>query len=366
MNSLSPALRRARRSSAALGEAAAAATAAEGEELLRVSDLTVAFRGRKRVIEIVHGLDLSLHAGRTLVLLGESGSGKSVTARAILRLLGAGAVVEGSVRLGATELTELPESSMGLVRGGAVGMVSQDPSGSLDPLRRAGPQIVEVLLRHEIESDTRRARAHARELLSQVGLRDPDRVLRSYPFELSGGMRQRIAIAIAIGCRPRVLIADEPTTALDVTVQAQVLELFARLQRELNLAILLVTHDVGVARVIGDDVAVMYAGRLVETGPAEVVLTDPRHPYTTALLDALPLPGIARGALRSIPGQPPGPGARPWEGACAFAPRCRSATGACTSHRPPLSALGPGRLTGCDVIADGAPRPGEDRREVSA
>ncbi|HEX4107686.1 MAG TPA: ABC transporter ATP-binding protein, partial [Solirubrobacteraceae bacterium] len=259
--------------------------------VLEVTGLTVTFRRRRQDVPVVHGIDFALTAGRTLVLLGESGSGKSVTARALLRLSGETAQVGGSVRLGARELTTLPEREMREVRGGEIGMVSQDPTGSLDPLRRVGAQLVEVLRRHGIESESRRAKAHASELLEQVGLREIDRVMRSYPFELSGGMRQRIAIAIAIACRPKVIIADEPTSALDVTIQAQVLDLLADVLRELDTALLLVTHDVGVARVIGDEVAVMYAGRLVETGPAEQVLSRPAHPYTAALLDALPVPG---------------------------------------------------------------------------
>jgi oligopeptide/dipeptide ABC transporter ATP-binding protein len=190
--------------------------------------------------------------------------------------------------------------------------------------------------------------------------------MRAFPFELSGGMRQRVAIAMAIGCRPRVLIADEPTTALDVTIQAQVLELFGTLKRDFNIAILLVTHDVGVARVIGDDVAVMYAGRLVERGTVDRVLGDPRHPYTTALLTALPLPGIARGHLQAIPGQPPSPGQLPWNDACAFADRCRFAVGACRTHRPALAELHDGQWSACDVVAHRPIPTHASRSEVAA
>jgi oligopeptide/dipeptide ABC transporter ATP-binding protein len=339
--------------------------AGETDHVLAVRDLTVSFPRRGAEIHAVRGVDLTLTAGRTLVLLGESGSGKSVTARSIMRLDDRSARIGGSVRLGDTELTTLDESTMRRLRGSAIGMVPQDPSGALDPLARIGAQIAEVLKRHDVEDDRRRARVLAAGLLERVGIHDPVRVLRSYPFELSGGMRQRIAVAIAIACRPRVLIADEPTTALDVTVQAQVLELFGELQRELNMALLLVTHDVGVARVMGDDVAVMYAGRLVERGRVDQVLHRPGHPYTAGLLDALPLPGIPRGALQAIPGRPPGPDEVVADDACALAPRCRFAQPACATHRPPLVEVRPGQLAACDVVGGDVPRSAH-AREVLA
>ena len=324
--------------------------ATDSRQRLTVEDLTVSFRRRGRDVDAVRGVSFSLVAGRTLVLLGESGSGKSVTARSILRLHGPSATVGGSIRLGEDELTTLPERTMRQLRGAAIGVVPQDPSGSLDPLLRVGKQIVEVLVRHAIETDGAQARAHAADLLRRVGITDPERVLRAFPFELSGGIRQRVAIAIAIACRPRVLIADEPTTALDVTVQAQVLELFVELQRELDMALLLVTHDVGVARAVGHEVAVMYAGRLVETGPVGDVLAAPRHPYTAGLLDALPTPGAPRGELIAIPGRPPGPDEDVPDAVCAFAPRCRFTVPACTAHRPLLAEVAPGRRAACDVV----------------
>jgi oligopeptide/dipeptide ABC transporter ATP-binding protein len=234
-------------------------------------------------------------------------------------------------------------------------MVPQDPSASLDPLVRIGDQLAEVLLTHDVVAGKGEAKARALELLERVSFPDPARAARSYPYELSGGLRQRAAIAIAIACDPKVLIADEPTTALDVTVQAQILELFAELQAELDTALLFVTHDVGVARAIGDDVAVMYAGRLVETGPIEEVLAAPAHPYTAALLDALPSPEIPRGELRAIPGAPPVPGDGHREDACAFAPRCRFAAEPCGLRLPPLVEVAPGHRSACIVIDEVVP-----------
>jgi oligopeptide/dipeptide ABC transporter ATP-binding protein len=310
------------------------AAPADPRAVLRVAGLHTEFGRRDDPIRAVRGVSFELRRGETLVLLGESGSGKSVTARSLLGLYGPSARVTGSVVLDGQELVGLGERGLQQVRGSRIGLVPQDPSAALDPLRRIGAQIVEVLLRHRVITQRREGKAMARDLLAQVGLPDPARAARAFPHELSGGMRQRAVIAIALACGPDVLIADEPTTALDVTVQAQILELFQSLQRERVIATLLVTHDVGVADQVGDRIAVMYAGRIVETGPAAQVLDRPAHPYTAALLRSLPRPGIRRGELRPITGRALLAGER-LEG-CPFATRCERAVSACTAAEPVL------------------------------
>ncbi|WP_236796109.1 ABC transporter ATP-binding protein [Amycolatopsis sp. GM8] len=315
---------------------------------LEVTDLTTTFVAGRRRTEVVRGVSFTIRRGETMMLLGESGSGKSVTARSIMRLYGSSADVGGSVRLAGRELLELPEQQLRAIRGGQIALVPQDPTGALDPLRRIGSQLAEVLGVHGVEGVKTAARRRAEELLAMVGIPDPKRVADSYPHELSGGMRQRAVIAIAVSCDPQVLIADEPTTALDVTVQAQILELLADLQQRLGMAVLMVTHDVGVAADFGGRVGVMYAGRLVEDGPANEVLSTPRHPYTAGLLDSLPTPGVTRGSLRSIIGSPPPVGAFP--AGCAFAPRCPQARPSCGHEDPPLVAVAEDRVAACPVV----------------
>ncbi|HWB21396.1 MAG TPA: ABC transporter ATP-binding protein [Gaiellaceae bacterium] len=316
---------------------------------LTVDDLKVTFANKRQRVEAVRGVTFGIAPGRTLALLGESGSGKSASARAIMHLDNRGVELGGQVRLGDTIVSALSESELQKVRGGLIAMVPQDPTASLDPLRRVGAQIVEVLRVHGIETNRRAARDSAMNLLSRVGIPDPSRVMRAFPHELSGGMRQRAAIAVAVACRPTVLIADEPTTALDVTVQAQVLELFSELQAEVGMSIIMVTHDVGVAREIADYVAVMYAGRLVEIGSVDDVLERPAHPYTAALVDSVPTPETKRGELHVIPGRPPGPGDTPQTG-CDFAPRCKFAIASCMTMPPPLVPVGTGHLAACPVV----------------
>ncbi|MDF0528965.1 ABC transporter ATP-binding protein [Tsukamurella sp. 8F] len=323
---------------------------------LQISDLTTTFRGHSP-IRAVRGVSLSVDAGETLVLLGESGSGKSVTARSVLRLYGSAAACTGSVTLDGEDLLTMPEKRMRTLRGRRLGLVPQDPTAALDPLRSIGSQLAEVLRAHRLTRTRAGTRARCEELLTLVGIPDVPQVLASRPHQLSGGMRQRAVIAIAVAGEPDVLIADEPTTALDVTVQAQVLSLFTSLQRRMGMALLMVTHDVGVAEELDGMVAVMYAGRIAESGSARDILTHPQHPYTAGLLSSLPTPGVPRGRLPVIVGRPPLTGEH--SAGCAFAPRCDHAVHSCRHVEPELVDTG-GRWTACPVVA---PVNGERERQ---
>jgi oligopeptide/dipeptide ABC transporter ATP-binding protein len=322
---------------------------------LMIEDLRTTFGSGESAVPAVQGVTFRVPPGGTFVLLGESGSGKSVTARSVLRLYRQGTAISGRARLGDDDLMQLGTAQLRAIRGRRIALVPQDPTAALDPLRSIGSQIVEALRSAakaggESAPTKAAARVRSRELLRLVGIADPARIARARPHELSGGMRQRAVIAIAVCAEPEVLIADEPTTALDVTVQAQVLDLFLDLQQRLGTALLLVTHDVGVADEIGGDVGVMYAGRLVETGPTRAVLDDPVHPYTKGLLDSLPSPEVPRGQLRAIAGRPPLTGEQ-FPG-CPFAPRCPAAEDACTGERPPLLQVpgAGGRMAACPVV----------------
>ena len=292
--------------------------------LLQVDDLQTVFgrEGRGPVARAVRGVSFAVRKGETLGIVGESGSGKSVTALSILRLIAPpGRIAGGAVTLDGVDLLGLPEKQMRAVRGARIAMVFQDPMTALNPTLTVGEQIVETILAHQNVSRTE-ARARALDGLTRVRVSLPERRLRQYPHELSGGMRQRVMIAIAFSCRPEVLLADEPTTALDVTVQAQILDLMDELKAELGTAIVLITHDLGVVRERCDDVAVMYAGEIVEYAPASELFTDPKHPYTQSLLASLPDWRRPRtdAPLPTLPGQPPPLTAIP--PGCPFAPRC--------------------------------------------
>ncbi|HET6161365.1 MAG TPA: ABC transporter ATP-binding protein [Dongiaceae bacterium] len=310
--------------------------------LLTVRNLSIAAGARTLVEEV----DLDLAEGEVLGLVGESGSGKTITCRALMRLLPPGdlQIATGSIDLRGRDLAQASEADMRKVRGVEIGMIFQNPNSHLDPVMRIGDQIAESVRYHE-EASPRDARDRAIELLRQVGIPDPARRISAYPHEFSGGMRQRAMIAVALACRPKILIADEPTTALDVTVQAQVLRLLLDLRDRLGLAILLVTHNLGVVAQTCDSLAVMYAGRVMERGPKRAVLRAPAHPYTEALLKCQPGSADPAELLPAIPGQPPAPGAFP--SGCRFHPRCPRAASVCTQERPVLRPIRDQRAAAC-------------------
>jgi oligopeptide/dipeptide ABC transporter ATP-binding protein len=314
-----------------------------GAALLEVEDLTVRFRANSGTVHAVNGVSLTLAPGGTLGLVGESGCGKTVTSLAIARLLPPTARVErGLVRLQGADLLRLPEAGMRRIRGAEIAMVFQDPTSSLNPVLPIGEQITETLRAHA-RLPRSAARARAADLLDQVGIPDPRAALARYPHELSGGMRQRVMIAIALALQPKLLIADEPTTALDVTIQAQVLDLIKRLTSELGTAVMLISHNLGVVADMTQRVAIMYAGYVVEEAATVDVFARPRHPYTVGLLHSLPRPNAPE--LVPIEGAPPDLRSPPR--GCPFAPRCAWRLDACLTEMPPLRPLeGPGRAGG--------------------
>jgi peptide/nickel transport system ATP-binding protein len=309
-----------------------------------VENLAVRFRQRDRTIHAVNGVDFTLARGEVLGILGESGSGKSVTLRALMRLLPNYCEIEGRIVIDGEDITSAPPSRLEELRGGKVAMIFQEPVTALDPVFTIGDQIAETIVRHEGTS-RREAWRRALDLLERVQIPSAKRRLAAYPHEMSGGMRQRAMIALALSCKPSVLLADEPTTALDVTVQIQILLLLRELQRELGMAVIFVTHDVGAAAEISDRLAVMYAGRFVETGSVRDVLRKRAHPYTEGLL-AANLHGAEPGArLTTIPGAPPNLAALP--AGCSFTPRCAYALPACHDATPPARSYGAGHMARC-------------------
>ncbi|MDI3405600.1 ABC transporter ATP-binding protein [Streptomyces cavernicola] len=304
------------------------------EPVLKVSDLSVSFRSGGRTVHAVDDISYEVRPGEVLAVVGESGCGKSVTSMATMGLLPPTATVTGSVRLGGRELVGASEKELARVRGNDLAMIFQEPMTSLNPVLTVGRQIGEVLRRHQGLS-RKQAAERAVELLDLVGIPAPRRRVGEYPHQLSGGMRQRVMIAIAVACDPSVLIADEPTTALDVTVQAGILDVLRSLRERLGTAIVLITHDLGVVADIADRVLVMYAGRVVEHGEVHELYAQPRHPYTNGLLGAVLKPGAeGKRRLPEIPGLVPSLEAQP--DACTFAPRCPRATERCTAERPQL------------------------------
>ncbi|WP_019630322.1 ABC transporter ATP-binding protein [Actinomadura atramentaria] len=322
-------------------------TAAEESPLLRVTDLTTHFRTDRGLMRAVDGVSFTLERGRTLGVVGESGSGKTVLSRSVMGLLPRGDVVRGgTVQYAGEDISALDEDGLRRLWGREIAMVFQDPMTSLNPVVRIGRQITEHLRLHTGASRAD-ARAKAAALLKSVGIPEPERRLREYPHQLSGGMRQRVMIAVALATGPRLLLADEPTTALDVTVQAQILDLLRAQQRQRDMAMILVTHDLGVVAGRTDEVAVMYAGRVVERAPTRTLFTNMRMPYTEALVRSIPRiadPGHTR--LAAIPGRPPDM-TRPPAG-CRFAPRCAYARDKCRAEQPPLRESGePGHTFAC-------------------
>ncbi len=311
---------------------------------LDVVGLTLDFRQDGRRLRVLDGVSFRVHPGRTLAIVGESGCGKSVTALAIMGLLPDTAQLGGAIRLGGRELTALSGEERRRLRGGEMAMIFQEPMTSLNPAFTAGEQVAEAIRLHQ-GLDAQAAFAEAVRMLDRVRIPDAARRARQYPHQLSGGMRQRVMIAMALACRPRLLIADEPTTALDVTVQAQILALLDEMKRETGTAVILVTHDLGVVADHADEVAVMYAGRIAEQAPAEVLFACPEHPYTAGLLGAAPGEGEPGERLASIEGtvpdlRDPPPG-------CRFAPRCPFALARCHAEAPPPAEVAPGHVSAC-------------------
>ena len=312
--------------------------------LLAVEGLHAAFPTRRGLVRAVDGVDFTLSGGEVLALLGESGCGKSVTSLALMGLLPASARIEGRIRFRGEDLRGMSPDALRDLRGAAMAMVFQEPMGSLNPVLPVGRQVAEVLVAHG-RADRRAARARAIALFGEVGLSEPERRYDAYPHELSGGMCQRVMIAMAIACDPVLLIADEPTTALDVTIQKQILALIEDLRRRRGTAVLLITHDLGVVAENADRVAVMYAGRIVETAPVRALFEAPLHPYTRGLLDSMPDLDDEEAVLNAIPGQVPDLAALP--PGCAFAARCMHASARCLAEAPPMVEHEPGRSARC-------------------
>ncbi|MBY4891208.1 ABC transporter ATP-binding protein [Rhodobacteraceae bacterium N5(2021)] len=317
--------------------------------LLEVRDLQTTFDLSKKLsVCAVDGVSFDVHAGETLAIVGESGSGKSVTSLSIMGLLpkDVGRVSGGSIKLHGQEITTLSEHEMREIRGKEIGMIFQEPMTSLNPVHTVGQQIAEMVIRHE-KLSRQKARARAIEMLHLVGIPEPTTRVDNYPHEMSGGMRQRAMIAMALACEPRILIADEPTTALDVTIQAQMLELLDDLQKKLGMAIIFITHDLGVVAEVADRVVVMYAAQVVETASVEDIFNNPRMPYTAGLMNSIPRLGssINKTRLEAIPGTVPALTSLP--DGCRFHPRCAFATDVCRAALPPLETATPTHQIRC-------------------
>jgi peptide/nickel transport system ATP-binding protein len=322
------------------------------EPVLAVKDLTVRFQRRGTDVAAVNGCSFSLNPGETLTILGESGSGKSVTLKTMMGLLPDYASTSGEIRLLGQDILSIPDAARAKLRGRNISMIFQEPMAALDPVYTIGEQIAETIVQHE-GVDRRAAMKRALELMEQVKIPSPERRLKNFPHEMSGGMRQRAMIALALACKPSVLLADEPTTALDVTVQIQILLLLRQLQREMGMAIVFVTHDVGAAAEVSDRIAVMYAGRFVESGTTREIMRTPRHPYTQGLLHSTVHGGLRGKLLETIPGTPPNLAQVP--PGCAFAPRCRHAIDRCGQGEIPVSTQESGAMVRCVRALEAVP-----------
>jgi len=321
-------------------------TAPPGEAVLEVRDLNASFMTRRGEVRAVRDVSFSLQQGETLALVGESGSGKTATAMSILRMLpGTGRIGSGTIMFQGQDLLKLSQRRMSKIRGRRIALIPQDPAASLNPLMTVGQHVTELLGVH-LGMRGKTARDRAIELLDLVGIPEARQRIDSYPHQLSGGMRQRVMIALAIACHPALLIADEPTTALDSTVQAQIMELIAQLSREMHTATILITHNLGLVAGVCDRVAVMYAGRIAEIAPLDGLFADPRHPYTLGLLRCVPrVDRVTAGVFQSIPGQPPDLiGSPP---GCLFAPRCEFAGERCMVDTPLLTPPGSVHQAAC-------------------
>lgn len=323
--------------------------------LLSVKDLVVDFKTRAGNARVLDHISLEISAGKILGIVGESGCGKSMTALSIMGLVPnpPGKITSGSISLNGRDLTHLSEDELCEIRGSEIGMIFQEPMTSLNPVFTVGEQIAESVRHHE-KASKQAAMARAVEMLKAVDIPEPEIRARAYPHELSGGMRQRVMIAMALACRPNLLIADEPTTALDATVQAQIFDLLKDLQNETGTAIVLITHDMGAIAELADDVAVMYAGKIVEMGTVSNVLSEPCHPYTQGLITCVPHlvpdPPLVREALREIPGMVPA--LTDLGSGCAFEPRCDKAMARCKSERPDLLNVSHSQLSACWATQD--------------
>jgi peptide/nickel transport system ATP-binding protein len=323
-----------------------AADASTAEPMVRLRDLSVTFSGGRKPVHAVSGVSLEVQRGEVVALIGESGSGKSVTMRTLLRLHPERRTrMGGQVQVAGRDVLAMSQRELADFRGKVASMIFQEPLLALDPVYSVGAQIVESIRRHESVSQAE-AQQRALALFERVRIPSPERRLQAYPHEMSGGMRQRAMIALALACKPQLLLADEPTTALDATVQIQILLLLRELQRDLGLSVIFVTHDIGAAVEVADRIAVMYAGRIVEEGTARELIRSPRHPYTIALLKSRAHGALARGTrLETIGGAPPDLSALP--PGCSFAERCALASDACRAAQPPVVELAPNHRARC-------------------